>query len=507
MDKIVNSRETNNSLETNGLLNETLLNSLTNTIRTIRGKATEKEILQLCVDKVHEVIGCDRVVVYSLLSESQGKIIAEALTPGFSPTIDSIIKDPCFETRSVDQYQRGKVSIIDNIYEAGMNDCYVKNLEKLEVKANLVIPLLCPDDSLFGLLVMHQCSAFRQWKQPEINFAIQIAGWTTEQISYFKKYDQLQTELDKHFESQKWQNLLQNISYDIHRFNNCSDVLQVTVDRVRELLQCDRTVIYGLQKENLGKIVAESTLPSLEPIKGSIIKDPCFEYRFTEKYRQGRTRAIDNIYQAGMSACYIENLEKISVKSNLVVPVNWQNGKLYGLLVAHQCFQFRKWQAQELDWLQQVGVQAGLSLSRARLEEELRVAESSKNSIEAAREAITFTKLKAQKMRESLQNLHTVLLELNNLNRILNREVNSTIKSDFRQETKAIKVMQILVKKMTFNVEKFKNYLGLCQTDVTQIKDVVDEALIRYPFTKVNKGNGEKSKIKRVRQSVEEYDT
>ena len=500
MDKIVNS------LATNGFLNETLLNSLTSAIQTIRGKATEKEILQLCVDKVHEIIKCDRVVIYGLQPESQGKIIAEALTPGFSPTIDSIIKDPWFEASDVDQYQKGKVSMIDNIYEAGMNEFYVKNLEQIEVKANLVIPLICPDDSLFGLLVMHQCSAFRQWKQPEINFAIQIAGWTTEQISYFQKYEQLQAELDKHFEWQKWQNLLQNITHDIHRANNCSDVLQVTVDRVREILQCDRAIIYGLQKENLGKIVAESTLPSLDPIKGSIIKDPCFEYRFIDKYRQGRTRAIDDIYQAGMSACYIENLEKISVKSNLVVPVNWRDGKLYGLLVAHQCLKFRKWQAHESDWLQQVGVQTGLSLSRARVEAEFSVVESSKNSLEAAREAVTFTKLKAQKIRESLQNLNTVSLELNNLNRIFSREINLISQSGFRQEPKAIKVMQILGRKMIFNAEKFKNYLSLCQTDVTQIKDVVDEALIRYPFNKINRGKEKNIKIQSRTQSAVEYD-
>ena len=487
-----------NSPDINSLLTIQLLSSLTNLIQTMRGKATEQEMLQLCVDKVHEVIECDRVVVYSLLSKSQGKIVAEALTPGFSPTIDSIIKDPCFEARYVDQYQKGRVRAIDNIYEAGLSACYVETLEKIEVKAKLVVPLIYPDDSLFGLLVMHQCSTFRKWKQPEINFAIQIAGWTTEQISYFKKYDQLQTQLDKTLE---WQNLLQKITHDIHRVNNFTDVLQVTVDRVREILQCDRTVIYGLQDENLGKIVAESTLPSLEPIKGSIIKDPCFEYRFIDRYQQGRTRAIDNIYQAGMSACYIENLEKIAVKSNLVVPINWRNGKLYGLLVAHQCFKFRTWQAQELDWLQQVGVQTGLSLSRARLEEELNLVESSKkslaaakNNLEAARNTIIFTQLKAQDIGESLQNLNGVLSEVDNLNRLLKREVNSISQSGFRQDKKDIKVMQILVRRMTLNIEKFKNYLGLCQTDVTQIKDSLDEPLIGYQLDKysINRGNREK---------------
>ncbi|WP_019506808.1 GAF domain-containing protein [Pleurocapsa sp. PCC 7319] len=466
----------NNSSETRNLFNKSRLYSLTNVIQTIRGKTTEREILQLCVAQVYEVLKCDRVVVYSLLSESQGKIIAEALTPGFSPTIDSIIKDPCFEARYVDLYQKGRVRVIDNIYEAGMSPCYVENLEKIEVKANLVVPLNYTDNSLFGLLVTHQCSAFRQWELAEVNFAIQIAGWAMEQISYLKKYARLQTQLDQTVE---WQNSLQKITHDIHRVNNCDDVLQVTVDRVREILQCDRTVIYGLYDKIVGKIVAESTLPSLKPIKERIIKDPCFEYRFIDKYRQGRTRAINNIYQADLTTCYVENLEKISVKSNLVVPINWQNGELFGLLVAHECFEFRKWQDQESNWLQKVGVQTGLALSRSRLEAELSNLKSSKNSLKAAREIIKFTKIKTQKIGESLQNFNQVLSEVNNLNRILNKEVALIAQSDFKPEKKEIKVMQILAKKMTVNVVKLKKYLDLYQTHVNHMKDILDEAVIR----------------------------
>ena len=297
-----------------------------------------------------------------------------------------------------------------------------------------------------------------------------------EQISDLKRYARLQTQLDQ---TVRWQNLLQKITHDICEVNNCDDVLQVTVDRVREILQCDRTVIYGLQDKIMGKIVAESTLPNLDPIKERIIKDPCFEYRFIDKYRQGRAKAIDNIYQSGLTNCYVENLEKISVKSNLVVPINWQNGELFGLLVAHQCFEFRKWQDQELDWLQKVGLQAGLSLSRARLEAELRNLKSSNNSLKAAREIIKFTKIKTQKIGESLQNFNEVLLEVNNLNRILNKEVDSISQSGLRPEKEEIKVMQTLVKKMTFNVEKLKKYRSLYQTHVTHMKDILDEAVIR----------------------------
>ena len=368
------------------LINNNLLNFLTETIKQVRSKRTEKGILQTSVEMVHQILQCDRVVVYSLVSESLGKIVAEALTPGFPPTLDSVIKDPCFEGRFLALYQRGRVRATSNIYEAGMSSCYIENLEQIGVKANLVIPLINSNGSLFGLLVMHQCSDFRQWQQSEINLGVQVACWTIEQLEEQlekqKETHQLQTKLT---EITQWQNLLVEVTHQFHYATKQSEILQIAVERVKNFFNCDRVVVYGLEGQNVGKIVAESSLPAaFGPILGSVIKDPCFEYRYRDKYQQGRVRAIDNIYQAGMSSCYIENLEKIGVKANLVAPINLPNGGLYGLLVAHQCFAFREWQTQEMEWLKEIGIQMGAALVRTNLAAKIQSLETSFNNLGAA---------------------------------------------------------------------------------------------------------------------------
>ena len=147
--------------------------------------------------------------------------------------------------------------------------------------------------------------------------------------------------------------------------------MQQGVERGREVLNCDRVVVYGLQDGSLGEIVAEAAVPFLASILGSVIKDPCFEYRYIDRYQQGRIRAIPNIFDAGMSDCYVENLAKIGVKSNLVAPINWDNGKIYGLLVAHQCFGFKDWQPEEIEHFKQIAFHTGLSLSKSTLKEQL----------------------------------------------------------------------------------------------------------------------------------------
>ena len=460
------SENIQNNEQNNNLMPNDLLNLLTDTIKQVRGKQTEKGILQTSVEIVRQMLECDRVVVYSLLSESQGKIIAEALTPGFLPTIGSVIKDPCFEARFIDQYQRGRVRATANIYEAGMSSCYIENLEKIGVKANLVIPIINSDGALFGLLVMHQCDEFRQWQQPEINFAIQVAAWTIEQVEKAKECHQLQAQCTQ---ITQWQDSLAKLTHKFHDATKQSEVLQIAVDRVKEFLNCDRVVVYSLEEQNLGKIVAESSLPALAPLLGKVIKDSCFEYRYRDKYQQGRVKAIDNIYQAGMSSCYIENLEKIAVKANLVAPINLPGAKLYGLLVAHQCFAFREWQTKEIEWLKEIGIQMGATLLRTDLTAKINSLETSFTKLDASRDSITVAKDTIGQIGKSMQSTMMIFSDINNLQNLWFREINSI------SNPKETKVMQIIVKKIALNIEKVKNSLSLLQTNTNQVEALLED--------------------------------
>ncbi|MDJ0747370.1 MAG: GAF domain-containing protein, partial [Xenococcaceae cyanobacterium MO_167.B27] len=63
--------------------------------------------------------------------------------------------------------------------------------------------------------------------------------------------------------------------------------------------------------------------------------------------------------------CYIEQLESLEVKANLVTPI-LNEGKLFGLLVAHQCSQPRDWQEYEIRWVAQIATQVGFALDNAK---------------------------------------------------------------------------------------------------------------------------------------------
>ncbi|MGF1541815.1 MAG: GAF domain-containing protein, partial [Pleurocapsa sp.] len=163
-------------------------------------------------------------------------------------------------------------------------------------------------------------------------------------------------------ETKVYREFIHNLSQSISQ----KDILKAIVEEARTHLNCDRVVVYSLNQDKYGVIVAESVVLGYTQALGLTISDPCFEARYLDKYRDGRIRAIDDIYQAEMTPCHREQLEQLEVKANLVTPIV-NGGKLFGLLVAHQCEKPRQWQQGEIEFLHQLAKKVGLALENARL--------------------------------------------------------------------------------------------------------------------------------------------
>ncbi|MBW4595314.1 MAG: GAF domain-containing protein [Brasilonema angustatum HA4187-MV1] len=161
-----------------------------------------------------------------------------------------------------------------------------------------------------------------------------------------------------------------NISRRIRKSLTQEDVLRTTVEEVRKALRIDRVVIFRFDSNLDGTFVEESAAPELPKILWTTISDPCFETKYVEQYRNGRVRAIDDIYQANLTDCHIGLLERFAVKSNLIAPI-LKNDLLFGLLIAHQCFECRIWQQAEIDLFAQIAAQVGFALDYVKLLERI----------------------------------------------------------------------------------------------------------------------------------------
>ncbi|MEB3885873.1 PAS domain S-box protein [Lyngbya sp. CCY1209] len=198
-----------------------------------------------------------------------------------------------------------------------------------------------------------------------------------------------------------------------------NEVLQKAADKVREFLGCDRAVIYRFHADGRGWIAVESAADGPMALKGMDIRDRCFETTHAPLYRDGRTRAIADIYDADLDPCHVELLERLQVKANLVIPVlqpktlEGEENRLWGLLIAHQCRDTRDWQEFEVACLRQVAVQLAIALQQCSLFEQVQteLAER-KQAEEALRRSEARERRKAKQLSVALRELKSTQAQI-----------------------------------------------------------------------------------------------
>ena len=80
-----------------------------------------------------------------------------------------------FHHQYIEQYKEGQIRAIPNLTTADLDAHYRDYLQTLQVQANLTVPILV-QDTLWGLLIAHQCSKPRDWEDNEIDLLRTLAG-------------------------------------------------------------------------------------------------------------------------------------------------------------------------------------------------------------------------------------------------------------------------------------------------------------------------------------------
>jgi diguanylate cyclase (GGDEF)-like protein/PAS domain S-box-containing protein len=192
-------------------------------------------------------------------------------------------------------------------------------------------------------------------------------------------------------QQQERQQIIGQIASKIRQSLNASEILQTTVDEVRQILQTDRAIIFRFNPDWSGQVIVESVLPDFSAILNETIFDPCFEARYIIPYQEGRVKGIEDIYTANLNQCHIDLLSQFQVRANLVVPILFnqeikqssfwveenqlpvvtEDSQLWGLLIAHHCRNSRQWQPWEMNILQQLGVHVAIAIQQSSLFEQL----------------------------------------------------------------------------------------------------------------------------------------
>jgi signal transduction histidine kinase/NO-binding membrane sensor protein with MHYT domain len=149
---------------------EELLNRLSNQIRQSLDLPT---ILQTAVCEVRNLFVTDRAVIYQFDANWRGRVVLEDVAEPWLPTLGEAV-DGCFSIECLELYRNGRIKAIDNILEAGLDPNHLEFLQRLRVQANLIVPIMVCDQ-LWGMLIVHQCSHPRIWKEDEGNLLSRLA--------------------------------------------------------------------------------------------------------------------------------------------------------------------------------------------------------------------------------------------------------------------------------------------------------------------------------------------
>ncbi|MEP0925242.1 EAL domain-containing protein [Leptolyngbya sp. FACHB-711] len=152
-----------------------------------------------------------------------------------------------------------------------------------------------------------------------------------------------------------------------------NEILQTTADEVRQWFEVDRVVIYQFEPDWSGLVAVESLAEGCPSILGFHVMDTCFQSTQAAYYQQGNSRAIENIETAGLSPCHIELLRSLQIRADLIVPI-LQKERLWGLLIAHQCYNTRQWRQSEINLFNQLAGQAAIAIQQSELYHQLQTA-------------------------------------------------------------------------------------------------------------------------------------
>lgn len=164
---------------------------LVNTIaQRIRNSLDLEAILNTAVSEVRQFLRADRVLICRIETENNGVIIAESVEPNWSSHLQLEVTGDWFE-QQYQVCQQGKNLVMNDCEQVEQTPSYQNILTQMQVRASLKVPIL-QGANLWGVLVVHQCSAARQWEAFEIGLLEQLATQVAIAIQQSELYQQVQ---------------------------------------------------------------------------------------------------------------------------------------------------------------------------------------------------------------------------------------------------------------------------------------------------------------------------
>jgi len=246
---------------------------------------------------------------------------------------------------------------------------------------------------LWGILAAYHHEQKRHWQSQEVKLLAKLGtqfGIAFEQVEYVKQLQIKNQEIAKVVETEQALGLL---GERIRQTQDIDSVFKYTLAEIRDLLKCDRIVVYRFNPDWSGAIIAESvtegwtslidlqesdsqlqndliasddcTVRVYGNVKSDRLNDTYLQENRGGIYSQGsRYRKVNDVTAENFSACYLDSLRKFQAKAYINAPI-YQGKQLWGLLAVYQNSGPRIWQDREVDLVVKISVQYSIAVQQA----------------------------------------------------------------------------------------------------------------------------------------------
>ena len=175
--------------------------------------------------------------------------------------------------------------------------------------------------------------------------------------------------------------IIDRIKIQISQNLNLSQIIQTALDHSRDFLELDRLAVYQFdvtldsdifKPEKLDTVTYEA---KTDEVTSTLYfkEETCWQKlpQCKDKYHQGFSLVVDNVEKSShLHPCLQTLMHKFDVKAKVVTPINVR-GKLWGLIVAHQCFESRQWHYQDVQFLRQIAEYLAIAIYQSQSYQQL----------------------------------------------------------------------------------------------------------------------------------------
>ncbi|MGK7915861.1 MAG: methyl-accepting chemotaxis protein, partial [Prochloraceae cyanobacterium] len=324
-----------------------------------------ERLFERAVAKAREILQLDRMLIYRINSDGSGYVNYESVANSFPRAYNYKELNSYISQQLVQEYCTGQMGANTDITQAGLHPQYLQLLERLQVKADLVVPLI-QQGQLYGLLMAHHCQTTHSWQTREINFIKQLAAELEVTLDRLALLEEREKQV-------KRSELLKDMTLKISGSFKIEEIFKIGLRQLRKALEVERAIVLTYSDEEIWEVIAEVVDPNYPAAIGVALHKDCLDPQYFIQNQQDKVKAIASLEEANLSQEARQELQQFRIEAYLAVPIVVGNS-FEALLMVNQCDRPHHWHQSEIDFISQVATQVGIALERIDLMEQQRIA-------------------------------------------------------------------------------------------------------------------------------------